>query len=271
MSRDESEQALVAAGAAADDAFPLIGAAFACALHDRPGRSLESAQALVDQAVVRLRERLARTPAQTALAEAMAGDLGFSGDTATYDHLDNADILCVLDRRKGLPVALGIIYSVVARRCGLSVRGLDFPGHFLLRLDAPDGPMAIDPFNGGAPVEPAELTRRALSAGLPPHVAGRQDLLMAPVTDRSVLTRLQNNILIRAQQGGDDIRTEAAALRCALLNPSDHRFWLYVAAAREAQGALAGALQALERARALGPEAERLVQSARARLRSRLN
>jgi len=271
MSRDEAEQTLIAAGAAGDDAFPLIGATFACAIHDRPGRGLESARALIDQAAARLQERLARAPAQTALAEAMAGDLGFSGDTVTYDHLDNADILCVLERRKGLPVALGIIYSVVARRCGLTVRGLDFPGHFLLRLETPDGPMAIDPFNAGEPVEPVELARRALFAGLPPGVAGRPDLLLAPVTDRAVLTRLQNNILIRAQQGGDDMRMEAAALRCALLNPSDHRFWLHVAAAREAQGALAGALQALDRAKALGPEAARLVQSARARLRSMLN
>jgi regulator of sirC expression with transglutaminase-like and TPR domain len=271
MTREEAEQTLIAAGAAADDTFPLIDAAFACAIHDKPDRGLEFARALVEQAATRLDERLKREPPQTALAGTMAGDLRFSGDTATYDDLDNADIISVFARRKGLPVALGIIYIAVARRSGLLVRGLDFPGHFLLRLDTPDGPMAIDPFNGGEPVEAAELTRRALSAGLPPGAPSRHDLLMAPVTDRAVLTRLQNNILVRTQQGGDDARMEGAALRCALLNPSDHRFWLYVASAREARGALAGALQALGRAKNLDHDAARFVEAARERLRSKLN
>jgi regulator of sirC expression with transglutaminase-like and TPR domain len=271
MTREEAERALIAAGDAGDDAFPLMDAAFACAMHEQPGRGLEIARALIDQAATHLAERLERSSAHTAIARTMAGDLRFSGDTTTYDDLDNADIISVFERRKGLPVALGIIYIEVARLCGLVVRGLDFPGHFLLRLETPDGPMAIDPFNGGEPVDTSELTRRALFAGFSPGEAGRHDLLMTPVSDRVVLTRLQNNILARAQQGGDDVRVEAAALRCALLNPSDHRFWLYVASAREARGALAGALQALGRAKNLDPAAVRFVQAARERLRSKLN
>jgi regulator of sirC expression with transglutaminase-like and TPR domain len=271
MTLEEAEQALIDAGAAGDDAFPLMGAAFACAIHEQPGRGLEIARALIDQAATRLAERLKRTSPQAAIAETLAGELGFSGDATTYDDLDNADILSVLARRKGLPVALGIIYIDVGRRCGLVVRGLDFPGHFLLRLETRDGPMAIDPFNGGEPVEAPELTRRALVAGLPPDAAGRRDLLMAPASDRTVVTRLQNNILARAQQGGDLARAEAAALRCAWLNPADHRFWLYVAGARETRGALAGALQALGRAENLDPGAARFAEAARERLRSKLN
>ena len=271
MTHEEAEQALIAAGAAGDDAFPLMGAAFACAVHDQPGRGLETAQALIDQAATLLTERLKRSSAQIAIAETMAGDLHFSGDTTSYDDLDNADIISVFARRKGLPVALGIIYIDVARRCGLVVQGLDFPGHFLLRLETRDRPTAIDPFNGGQPVNTSELTRRALSAGLPPDAAERHDLLMTPMSDRAVVTRLQNNILARAQQGGDDVRMEAAALRCALLNPSDHRFWLYVASAREARGALAGALQALGHAKNLDHDAARFAQAARERLRSKLN
>ena len=271
MTREEAEQTLVAAGAAADDAFPLIDAAFACAIHDRPDRSLAVARALIEEAATRLEERLQRGSTQAAIAETMAGDLGFSGDTATYDDLDNADIISVLARRKGLPVALGIVYIEVARRCGLVVQGLDFPGHFLLRLETREGPIALDAFNGGEPVEPTALTRRALVAGLTPDAAGRHDLLLTPMSDRAVVTRLQNNILARTQQGGDDARMEGAALRCAWLNPSDHRFWLYVAAAREARGALAGALQALGRAQDLDHDGARFVEAARARLRSRLN
>ena len=151
------------------------------------------------------------------------------------------------------------------------VQGLDFPGHFLLRIESPRGPLAIDPFNGGSPVAPAELTRRALAAGLSPDLASRPEVLMAPTTDRRVLTRLQTNILARAHQAGDHGQVERAALRCALLNPLDPQFWLQVAGAREAQGALAGALQALGRAESLDAGAARFAQAARQRLRSKLN
>ena len=90
-------------------------------------------------------------------------------------------------RRKGLPVALGVFYLHVARRCGLMVQGVDFPGHFLLRIETEEGPLALDPFTEGRVVMPSELTRRALHAGLTPDVADRLDRLMAPVSDRHML------------------------------------------------------------------------------------
>ena len=74
---------------------------------------------------------------------------------------------------------------------------------------------------------------------------------MAPVSDRAVLIRLQNNIFARASRARDFARAERSALRRALLDPADHRPWLDVAAAREGQGALAGALEALARAQTL--------------------
>ena len=76
--------------------------------------------------------------------------------------------------------------------------------------------------------------------------------LMAPISDRAVLIRLQNNIFARAQQAKDWVRAERSALRRALLNPKDHRPWLDVAAAREGQGALASAWGWGEGGRSLG-------------------
>ncbi len=271
MTREDAEQVLIEAGAASDSAFPLLEGALACSAHEHPGRSVEPARALLAQAAARLEDRLKQAPPEEAIARTMAGDLGLAGDAVTYDRIDNADIVSVCERRSGLPVALGVLYIDVARRCRLVAQGLDFPGHFLLRLDVQRGPLAIDPFNGGEPVATAELTRRALAAGLSPDLASRPEVLMTPATDRRVLTRLQFNILARAQQAGDHDQVERAALRCALLNPSDPQFWLQVASAREAQGALTGALQALGRAESLDIGAARLAQAARQRLRSKLN
>jgi regulator of sirC expression with transglutaminase-like and TPR domain len=271
MDRAEAEALLLAAGAAKDGDFPLLDAAIACAIHEDPTRDPQAARDLGAAGVDRLSRRLKRESPEEALAEAMAGDLRLSGDILTYEHPDNADIVAVSERRKGLPVALGVFYLHVARRCGLNVQGVDFPGHFLLRIETEDGPLALDPFSEGRVVLPSELTRRALHAGLTPNVADRLDRLMAPVSDRAVLVRLQNNIFARATQARDFVRAERAALRRALVDPSDHHPWLDVAAAREGQGALAGALEALARATELDGGAALAARAARERVRLRLN
>jgi regulator of sirC expression with transglutaminase-like and TPR domain len=271
MDRAEAETTLLDAGGAADGAFPLLEAAIACAIHEDPARDPQAARDLGVAGVERLSDRLKRESPEEAIAETMAGDLGLSGDLFTVDDPDNADVLAVAARRRGLAVTLGLYYLHAARKCGLTVQGVDFPGHFLLRIETQEGPLALDPFSEGRVVLPSELTRRALHAGLTPNVADRLDRLMAPVSDRAVLMRLQNIIFARASAVGDFARAERAALRRALLDPADHHPWLDVAAAREGQGALAGALEALQRATALDGGAALAARAQRERVRLRLN
>lgn len=271
MGREEAETFLLEAGRAQDGDFPLLEAAIACAIHEDPSRDPQTARDLGQSAVEHLSARLKRESAEEALAEAMAGDLRLAGDLFTYEDPGNADILAVSERRKGLAVALGVFYLHAARKCGLTVQGVDFPGHFLLRIETDEGPLALDPFSEGRVVLPSELTRRALHAGLTPNVADRLDRLMAPVTDRAVLVRLQNTIFARASNARDFASAERAALRRALLDPTDHRPWLDVAAAREGQGALAGALEALARATELDGGAALAARAQRERVRLRLN
>lgn len=271
MTREEAERVLTEAGKSGDAGFPLFDAAVACAIHDLPERDVNGAVELMEEGVGHLGDQLNLVSAEEALAETLSGHLRLTGDLLTYDSLDNADILSVCTRRRGLPVALGVIYLHVARQCGLQVAGVDFPGHFLLRIETAEGPLALDPFSEGRVVLPSELSRRALRTGLTPDVASRLEVLMTPVSDRAVLIRLQNNIFARAQAAGDFARAERSALRRALLDPADHRPWLDVAAAREGQGALAGALQALAQAQFLDGGAAIAARAARERVRMRLN
>lgn len=271
MTREETERTLAAAGEASEADFPLLEAAIACALHEDPARDPGPVRALAAEGAQRLKQRLENESPEEALAETLSGDLRLTGDLMTFDDPDNADILAVCERRRGLPVALGVLYLDAARRCGVAAQGVDFPGHFLLRVETEEGPIAIDPYSEGRVVLPSELSRRALLAGLTPDVADRLDLLMAPVSDRAVLTRLQNNIFARASRAGDHARAERSALRRALLNPGDHHPWLDVAAAREGLGALAGALQALARAQQLDGGAAIAARAARERVRLKLN
>ncbi|MBV8777985.1 MAG: transglutaminase family protein [Alphaproteobacteria bacterium] len=132
---------------------------------------------------------------------------GYSGDELTYDDLQNANLMRVIDRRKGLPVALGILYLEAARAQGWEAVGLGFPGHFLIRLSDTGERLIVDPFHGGRALDAVAL-RELLKA-----IAG-QDVELAPdhyapVDDREVLLRLQNNVksrLIQAQRHEEALR-----------------------------------------------------------------
>jgi regulator of sirC expression with transglutaminase-like and TPR domain len=271
VTRDEAATVLTEAGEAGDDAFPLLEAAIACAIHDFPFRETGPARLLARNAAERLAERIGGESPEEALAETLSGDLRLNGDLLNYDDPDNTDIIAVAESRRGLSAVLMVFYLDAARRAGVKAAAVDFPGHILLRVETPEGPVALDPFSQGRLVLPSELTRRALRAGLTPHVADRLDLLMAPVTDRMALIRLQNILFARALRTGDFEGAERSALRRALLDPEDHRPWLDVAQAREKQGALAGALEALSHARSLDGPAEVGRQQTFERVRLRLN
>lgn len=271
MTREEAEKLLMEAGEGSDADFPLLEAAIACAIHDLPFRDPEPVRAVANAAAERLARRMLRESPDEALAETLSGEMRLTGDLLTYDDPANTDVIDVAERRRGLSATLGVYYLHAARKCGLRADGVDFPGHFLLRVETEDGPVALDPFSQGRLVLPSELTRRALRTGLTPDVADRLDVLMSPVSDREMLIRLQNTIFARALAYADYEAAERSALRRALLDPHDHRPWLDVAAAREKQGALTGALEALGRAHQLDGGVAAAAQQARERVRLRLN
>jgi regulator of sirC expression with transglutaminase-like and TPR domain len=115
MTREEAEAALGAMGRRPEAEFVLWDAALLCAQHDDPARDCAGARAVAAEAADRLAGRLERQPCDEALADALCGDLDFAGDVLTYDDLANADMISVCQRRKGLPVALGVVFLTAAR------------------------------------------------------------------------------------------------------------------------------------------------------------
>lgn len=117
---------------------------------------------------------------------------GYAGDTERYDDLQNANLIRVIERRKGLPVAIGILYIAAARACGWAIEGLNFPGHFLVRLEMGGERLIVDPFRGGAEMDAAALR------GLLKSIAGARAELShqfyLPVSNRDILLRLENNL-----------------------------------------------------------------------------
>jgi regulator of sirC expression with transglutaminase-like and TPR domain len=129
------------------------------------------------------------------LAEVIARSYGYRGDTESYDDLQNADLVRVIERRKGLPVALSILYLDVARRQGWEAEGLAFPAHFLIRVGIEGARHVVDPFHDGTVRDAADLR------GLLRQVLGPEAELhpqhFDPVADRDVLLRLENNVRLR--------------------------------------------------------------------------
>src|SRR5262249_7733163 len=90
-----------------------------------------------------------------AFNEYLYDELGFTGNRDHYDDPGTNSLNEVIDRRTGIPISLAVIYLEVARRAGLRVDGVNFPGHFLLRMreampSEANDVVIIDPFHGGA-------------------------------------------------------------------------------------------------------------------------
>jgi regulator of sirC expression with transglutaminase-like and TPR domain len=129
-------------------------------------------------------------------------ELGFSGSSReTYEDPRNSFLNEVLDRRTGIPITLAVIYIEVARRAGLRIDGINFPGHFLLRCPAGQEPslhdplardLIIDAFHGGA-----LLSERDCRQLLERHVgeqAAFDPALLAPATKTQILVRMLLNL-----------------------------------------------------------------------------
>ena len=93
------------------------------------------------------------------LSEVISRSYAYRGDSETYDDLQNADLARVIERRKGLPVALAILYLHIARSQGWSATGLAFPGHFLIRIGMDGAQHVVDPFNEGSIRDAADLRK----------------------------------------------------------------------------------------------------------------
>jgi regulator of sirC expression with transglutaminase-like and TPR domain len=98
----------------------------------------------------------------TALSDYLFKEQRFAGNVTRYEDPRNSFLNEVLERRTGIPITLALVYMEVARRAGLAVEGVNFPGHFLVRCRADRGrdlggmndrwhqDLIIDAFHGGA-------------------------------------------------------------------------------------------------------------------------
>jgi regulator of sirC expression with transglutaminase-like and TPR domain len=242
---------LLRVGKAGEGPHDIATAALMLAALDHPEKKLAPYLAhLADLAEAARAEAAFASDAQSAaqaLGQVFTARFGYDGDRMAYDDPENADLMMVIERRRGLPVALGILYMHAARAAGMDAHGLHAPGHFLLKISVKGNEAYVDPFAGGAVID---RERVAPHLGIPmlaaepgvPEVPGAYE----PVSDVDVLLRLQNNIRSRALRSQDSARAIEIGRRMAQLAPYRPPLWLDLAHLHESAGALSAARTAYE-------------------------
>jgi regulator of sirC expression with transglutaminase-like and TPR domain len=149
-------------------------------------------------------------------------DLGFGGNVNNYYDPDNSYLNAVLRTRRGIPISLAVLWLELAQGLGLKARGVNFPGHFMVKVNLPEGQVVIDPFTGQS------LSREDLSERLEPYKRrnGLVDDFDVPVglylqaaDSRDILARMLRNLkeLHRTQE--DWLRLVAVQDRLLVLLP----------------------------------------------------
>ncbi len=209
-----------------EDSLPLLEAAASIAQDEYPELDVQTVLHEVDELISRLRQRC---PADAGALQRLRllnqfffRDLGFGGNVNDYHDPDNSFIHQLLRTRRGIPISLAVLWLELAQGVGLKARGINFPGHFLVKVNLPEGQVVIDPFSGQS------LSREELSERLEPYKRrnGLVDdfdvpvglyLQAAPVRD--ILARMLRNLKDIHRTQHDWLRLIAVLDRLLVLQP----------------------------------------------------
>ncbi len=223
---DRMDDELIRLGLVDEDDIVLDDAALSLALLDHDGLDAAPFREFLDTVAIRLgavgadaTDAWARA---RALTQTLAGEYGFLGDADTYDDPSNANLVQVIERRRGLPISLSILYVGAARRLGWMANVLDVPGHVLVLIGGDAVPAILDPFRGGAAVDCEKLF-----ALVGEHRGADQSAVsrVGAMPNRAILVRLLLNQAIRAEKAGHGRRALDLYRRMTVMAPSHGSPW----------------------------------------------
>jgi regulator of sirC expression with transglutaminase-like and TPR domain len=170
----------------------------------------------------RLRSDISTSEAILALNRYLFEELGFAANTGEYYDPRNSYFNQVIDRRLGIPITLSLVYIETGRRIGLSLHGISFPGHFLVKCVVRDGAIVLDPYAKGVSLSLEDLQQRFKAAhdGLEPGPAVIKGMLAA-ANPKDILARLLRNLKAIYMQRADQMRALSASSRIIALLPDD--------------------------------------------------
>ena len=209
-----------------DGEFAMFEAAVSLAQDEYPEVDVQTVLGEVDQLLARVRRRLAADtgPVQKlrVLNQFFFQDLGFGGNINDFYDPDNSFVHVLLQSRRAIPITLAVLWMELAQGLGLAVRGVGFPGHFLVKVNLPMGQVVIDPLTGKS------LSREELSERLEPYRkhSGLVDELETPLglylqtaPAREIIARMLRNLKEIHKSQNDWQRLLAVQERLVILLP----------------------------------------------------
>jgi regulator of sirC expression with transglutaminase-like and TPR domain len=190
-------------------------------------RYLGELDAIAQRLRVRMPQRASAEDRIVALNQLLFDDLGYRGNTDDYYDPRNSYLNEVLERRTGIPITLSIVYMEVGRRAGLSLEGVSFPGHFLVRTRVRGGVLVLDPFAGGVPQSEDDLRER-LKRVIPegavevPVAELPLEQFLEPASNRQILARVLRNLKAIHRQAAQPERLLQVLNRMLVLTPGAH-------------------------------------------------
>ncbi len=182
-----------------EDDIDLAEAALVIAKQEYPDLNVEVYLAQLDAIAARLKRRLPADSARShiigMLNHYLFNELGYTGNRASYYDPRNSFLNDVIERRTGIPITLCVVYMEVARRLGLALAGVSFPGHFLVKCVTDHGVIVLDPYNNGISLSETDLRDR-LAQVSNEHSAQHAplSLLLKSATKKETLVRLARNL-----------------------------------------------------------------------------
>lgn len=239
----------------------LAEAALLIAQEEQPDLDVAHYLKRLDQLADTVRAKLPESPTLQDRIQALNTHLffeeGLRGNAGEYYDPRNSFLNEVLERKTGIPITLSVLYMEVGRRLGLSLAGVGFPGHFLVKYVGPDEEQILDPFAGGAAVTEEQLAAKLKSmyGDNNPFVAQIPQLL-TPATKKEILIRMLRNLKGVYLQKGDFERALSIIDRILLLAPD---FALEIrdrGAVQQRLGRMQGAVRDFKKYLQLAPKAE---------------
>ena len=209
-----------------DDTLPLLATALLIARDEYPQLDADLYDTLLQSHAEHLRTQVDAIDAwpqkMAAINRHLFEEVGYSGDSEEYYDPRNSYLNEVFERRLGNPISLALVQIEVARRLGVPLDGVSFPGHFLVRLPVDDGVLVMDPFNRGRPLDENELRQRAR-----PHLGGEMPddhalfQILNPASHRAILMRMLRNLHGVYAERDDWERAARSADRILRLTPDN--------------------------------------------------
>ena len=196
-------------------------AALTIALADYPDLDIAGYLRRIDALAVEVSQRAGvdadRYRLIAALNFVLFKEYGFRGNRDDYYDPKNSFLNEVIERKRGLPITLSILYMEVGQRIGLNIAGVGFPGHFLVQAKSKDEEIIIDPFNAGdvKSYEELQATLDQLYGG---KVRLHRDMLAA-LAKKQIIKRMLGNLKAIYGRRDELVKMLAVLDRLIILDP----------------------------------------------------